>query len=45
MLGKLLCLIGAHGKKYQYKIQKSDGKSYHITTCHRCWKEIEKAVK
>lgn len=45
MLSKLLCVFIGHGSKYKYKIQKSDGKTYEVTTCHRCWKEIEKEVK
>lgn len=44
-LKPLLCIIFGHGKKYKYQIQKSDGKLYYITTCHRCWKETEKEVR
>lgn len=42
---KLLCYLFGHGRKYNYRIMKSDGKYYDITTCHRCWKETEKEVK
>jgi hypothetical protein len=42
---KFLCYLIGHGSKYTYRIQKADGKLYEITTCHRCWKETEKAVK
>lgn len=44
-LKKILCYIIGHGKRYRFKIQKSDGKTYEITTCHRCWKDTEKEVK
>jgi hypothetical protein len=45
MLARLLCFFGLHGSKYKIKVQKLDGKTYMITTCHRCWKETEKEVK
>lgn len=45
VIDRITCFLFGHGKKYKYMIQKSNGKTYEITTCHRCWKETEKEVK
>jgi PHP family Zn ribbon phosphoesterase len=45
VLEKTVCKLLGHKDGYSYNINKSDGKTYNITTCKRCWTEVMKEVK